>query len=463
MAVDRIRLAVNYRDDAASESNRDKRLWINGRLVEVPIKADGGVIAVVRNPDSSRTSEVVYGSLQDVLGQIDSKQLLKAMIRRPGVPLLRQLLASANGPEPIFLLDEGRFGGQRKGVRVRLLSTGKEQLALVAAKVRPVDGTRAGETVMSRLPECVFVFDSEGRHLATLGGKIGTTGAGSPDRIEILNLGPVEDWFVRVTRSQANGPFDYQSTYYRIASPNRIASPMVESLRYFHYPNSNSWSNGPERVLRYGSLNFELLDNKSRYAGETVGLSPEGVPMNGKITWDADKNRFFGAEMQTVNNRPLFRVDTSWSKEFETLAPKVDQMILLGGVGAYDHWYRWDAVVPEGYEAVVSVTIPQRGKQENAPAKIVRQTLKAGRHMIQFQAKPTDDGSMAKLKLGYGKDQKIQTAATLSFSLDDPPAIHPPIVNTLNPNETVRLVTRTLKDCPEGLTLDVQLERFTNE
>lgn len=52
------------------------------------------------------------------------------------------------------------------------------------------------------------------------------------------------DWFVRVTKFENNGPFEYQSDYYR------IAKPIVPALRYFHYANSNGWSDGPEEITR---------------------------------------------------------------------------------------------------------------------------------------------------------------------------------------------------------------------
>ncbi len=451
--VERLRLAVNFEYEGENgpffnARDREERFWINGGLVDAPLNADDGFVAVIRNPDSSRNSKAIYGTLEDILPKQTSAQLLPVMIKNPSLAILRQLLASAKTkqPEPIELLDEGRRGEEPKGARVHLIPSGDALFALVSARVRPVDGTRANETDMSNLPECVFVFDSGGQYVATLGGEIGTTGAGSAENTSILCLGPEEDWFVRITRFQENGPFEYQSTYYR------IGNPVVNSLRYFHYPNSNAWSNGPEKIARYGSLYFDFPDSRGNRADDTVGMTNDGVSVNGIITWDADQNKFIGVAGQNVEGRPLYKVDTEWSMDFEALTPKANQIILSGGAREHDHWYGWSTFVPEGFEAVVSVFIPQA----DSDAKIIEQKYASGRHTIQFQAKPNDDGQGGSLQLGYDKDQIHK--GTIPLPLGDPSAVHPPIVNVLNPGESTQLVSRSLKGSTDSLTLQVKLQ-----
>ncbi len=450
-AVEQLRLAVNYREEQKPRPVGEKhsRLWLNGALVDLPLKEDGGVVAVVQGAEESRPDRATYGKLADILHGIDSKQLLEKMIERPGLALLRQMLTASDKPypQPIELLDEGRFGLKTKGVKVRLIPTTTSRFALVSAKVRPLNGTRSEETEMSRLPECVFVFDAEGRYVASIGGEIGTTGAGSPENVNIICLGPAEDWFVRTSRFQENGAFEYQSKYYR------IGDSVVESLKYFHYANSNSWSMGPEKVPRYGALHFQFPDRK--YAVSAVGLSPENVAMNAAITWDGDRNQFFGAVSQTIDGRPLFEVDTNWSKDFQALAPRSDQMVLAGGARDYDHWYGWQTVVPKGFEAVVRVTVPQA----EGETQTLEQKLTEGRQMIQFQAKPSEGGQSFSLQLGYGKDQEIQKA-DLPVGAADQPAAAVAVVNIVSSGESVRLVDRPLQNS-SSLTLDVLLNPLT--
>ncbi len=84
----------------------------------------------------------------------------------------------------------------------------------------------------------------------------------------------------------------------------------------------------------------------------------------------------------------------------------------------------------------------------------------AGRHTIQFQAKPSDDGMTAKLQLGYGKDEQIQNAV-LQFKLGEQQQA-PKIVNVLDVQKTVRLVERSLEGSEKTLTLAVNLHQSTD-
>jgi len=170
-----------------------------------------------------------------------------------------------------------------KGIHVQVVPGGDSKFALVGALVHPVDGRRANVTERSELPECVFVFDMQGKLGATLGGAIGTTGAGDPENISSLSLGP-----------------------------------------------------------RYGSLYFDFPGSRGNRADDTVGITNGGVSVNGIITWDADKD------------------------------------------------------------------------------------------MIH--------------------------KATIPLPLGDPPAVHPPIVNVLNPGESTQLVSRSLKGSTDSLTLQVKLQ-----
>jgi beta-lactamase regulating signal transducer with metallopeptidase domain len=438
--VERIRLAVNSND-----------LRVSGELVDAPLKSDSGLIAIVRDPKSERRGRAKYGSLNEILNGANNGQLLQSMIKKPSLAILRQLLSATTSeqPAPVELLGEDHFAEGLNGPRVHLIPVGESVFALVKARVRPLNGTRKDENDMSNLPDCVFAFDSDGKPVAALGGEIGTTGAGSPDRIDILCFGPEEDWFVRATRFQENGPFEYQSVYYR------IGESVVPSLKYYHYANSNSWSNGPERTIRHGKLSFDFPDSPDEYAGQTVGVTAEGVAISGRIFWDGDKNQFFGASAQTVDGRPLYKVDTEWSKDFSALNPKADQMVLSGGIRDYDHWYAWGTVVPEGYEAIVRVSIPS----DTGEPAVLEQKLTAGLRSIQLQLKPSDDQTIVNLHSGYGKDEQIQNGNLPSkLGLQQQP---PAVVNVLDSQKSVRLVERPLEGSEKTLTLEVLLNPLT--
>ena len=88
------------------------------------------------------------------------------------------------------------------------------------------------------------------------------------------------------------------------------------------------------------------------------------------------------------------------------------------------------------------------------------QKLVAGRHMIQFQAKPSDDGLTAKLQLGYGKNEQIQKADLPFKILNQKQA--PAVVNVLDAQKSVRLVDRPLEGSEKTLTLELSLHHSSD-
>ncbi|MDB5392198.1 MAG: TonB domain/peptidase domain protein [Planctomycetaceae bacterium] len=376
-------------------------------------------------------------------------ELLTAMIRQPSLMLLKQLLATTPvpQPEPVELVNAVRNQDVKQGIHVKVVTSGTDQFALVAARVKRVIGDAGGviENEPAQMPECVFVFDRQGQFIASIGGEISQTREGSEDDVDIINLGPKEDWFVRVMRFEEYRPFSFQSDYYR------IANPVVKSLRYSHYPNSNPWSHGPETIPRFGSLYFQSQSqsDRNKLAGETIGATPDGVAVNSIIFWDADRNRFVGPAAQRVKQEALYQVDTQWSREFEALAPKSDQLVVSGGAREYDNWHIWHGIVPNGFVAILTLTLPQATGQ---PVVIEKQ-LAAGPQLLQLRVASTASGTATDLELLIGPEKSTYV---LPLPLGERPAIHPPIVQTVNSGQSVRLLNRPLKSSPDTLTFELK-------
>ncbi len=106
----------------------------------------------------------------------------------------------------------------------------------------------------------------------------------------------------------------------------------------------------------------------------------------------------------------------------------------------------------------LSSTVPQK---EGEP-KVLEQKCASGQHLIQFQAKPFEDGLRVALQLGYGKQEAIQTAE-LPHALGEPPAEQPLIVNTIGPGESVSLLKRSLRSSQDTLRFEVRLQPIANE
>jgi beta-lactamase regulating signal transducer with metallopeptidase domain len=468
-AVERVRLGVNYSPERnpqrTGNQDRAEDLFVRSSLVEVPLARDDGVIVLLPDPDRPNTESttypgiVRYGRLEDILPKRTPADWLAMMIKQPNLAVLRKLLAGANvkHPHPVELLDDRRREAERPGEktsRVQVVSDGADEYAIVEARVRPLSGVRDNENDPQNLPECAYVFDRQGSLLAALGGEVGATGAGDPDEVDLINLGPREDWFVRVTRFEQKGPFEFQSTYYR------LGQPIVNSLQYFHYANSNSWSAGPEQIVRFGHLEFDFPEVRNQLGFKGLGTTADGAKVVPTLVWDGDGNRFVGAAAQRVNTRPLYEVDTTWSKEFVALSPRANQLVIEGGERDYDHWFLWEMAVPEASAAVVTLRFPRRANPRDLVETIER-TLSPGRQLVQFQLKPVRDGAAAKLKLSISDPKqpggKEKLDFDLPFKVGDRPPIHPPITQQLDPQETARVLSRSLTDSTEDLSIDIKL------
>ncbi len=270
--------------------------------------------------------------------------------------------------------------------------------------------------------------------------------------MDIVNLGPNEDWFVRVRKFENNGTFEHQTDYYR------IANPIIPSLRYFHFANSNGWSNGPEKITRWGTLYFDFPSLKDKF--DSPGYSDDGGPaqtaegvlVNRKLTWDGDRNRFVGAVAQFGKGKGLYEVDLNWSKEFEAVAPKLNQLFVTGGEREYDHWHSWHTVVPDKQEMLLTITIPQA---EGEP-KVIEKKLAPGKRHIQVQLKPNNDNTSARLELRF--DSEKPEVSELPIQLGDRPEKHPPISQLLNPGDSARLLEWPLKSSTNAFIVEIKLQ-----
>ena len=321
--------------------------------------------------------------------------------------------------------------------------------------MRPVTGDAAIDpNDRQRLPECAFVFDMQGQLIAAIGGKIGTTipRSPSPERVDVLSLGPEEDWFVRVARFEDSKPFNYQSVYYR------IANPVVRSLKFSHYANSLAWSNGPQKVARPRHFVFRSSRRVRRSStDDATGSTPDDVAVLRDRHWDGDRNRFVGATTQQVADKPLYESRYGVVAGFRiAFAPKPDQLVVSGGAREYNHWHGWDTVVPRRAPKryVIRLSIPQR----EGPPKRVERKLGPGRHIIQIQAEPHNDAPTASLKLWIDKDDKQDLE--LPHQLGDRPATHPPIVQVLNPGESRQLLNRPLKTSPQPFVAEIKFRQM---
>lgn len=367
--------------------------------------------------------------------------LLDQFLEDQRLELFQELL-EASGPanlEPVELVGPtADIHGRKFGPAWRIPSE-DQTLTVVLAKVRPPRPNNTG--FEQEPPRAAFLFGHTGRLIASFGGRLSP--GGSPDFTDVVNLGPVEDWFVRVMGFEKNPPFDFRTAYYR------IAEKPVESLAFFAYPNGNPWSYGPEPVIRYGQLMFNSLNGPALPFG-TLGMTAEQIPMPRVIIWDAENNRFRGAASETVDSRPLYRVDTKWSREFEPIERKPQQLLALGGTRGPSSIWGGPVLVPRGTEAVLILRLPDA---DGKPAReAATKTLAAGIHYIELHAVPDERRTEVRLWI-----DQVKT----TFDLAGVPAAEqpkaPPIVRLLDPAASMTVAEVELTGAETRVSLTVRL------
>ncbi|HVX13870.1 MAG TPA: M56 family metallopeptidase [Pirellulales bacterium] len=467
--VERVRLGVNYfrRDGRSPEEEEkapDKDLFISHTIVEVPLTPDDGLIVLLPNPDKpagggTRRGFVRYGRLEELLPGRTSADLLEALALHPNLAMLRALLAETKirHPQPIELLDDSRRGSRPPGAKatggVQIVSVGENQFTIVEARVRPLVAPSFDNDGINPLPECAYVFDQQGVLLAALGGEWGRTGSNSPDYIDVINLGPREDWFVRVSRFEQNKSFDYLTQYYR------VGNPVTPALKLLHMSHSGGWSTGPQQTKRYGELIFDSPDVRDEQYHQELATLANGAKVISGFLWDGDRDRFIGPSASQIGGQPIYEVDAAWSKDFEALTPEPNQLVVMGG--EYDYGNIWKMAVPDGMGAVVRLTLPQA----SGAAKVFAHRLGPGRQNVQLYFKADGDqlaAAVTHVELRLSDPKQAKKVANFKYpplpdDLGDKPAENPPVIHTLNPQGTARLSQRRLKSGKDSIMLEITL------
>ena len=149
-----------------------------------------------------------------------------------------------------------------------------------------------------------------------------------------------------------------------------------------------------------------------------------------------------------------YEVDTTWSKEFEAVAPKRDQHVITGGHDEHNHAgdsNNWTLVVPEKFEAVATLTFPKA----DGTFDHVERRLGPGLAYLQLflDSPEPNDGKRISLWIS-GKQERFELTREFGKASPDPT----PILRILNPGESAELLNRPVKDSLTGVTLDLKLQ-----
>lgn len=334
------------------------------------------------------------------------RAMLRQLIKSPSEATLISLLKKSDSPQPSvvkLLLDSRRGPNGGDGGSVKVVSTPAGDRFIALASVYPQNETLNDFEREQTLPEAAFVFDPEGKLLAQLGGGFHRGGNRfDGDDVDVVCLGPKEDWFVRVTHFEYGvEPFSYRTSFHR------LADTVIPSFSILHYPNTTSWSNGPEEIERWGELTFDNPKDNADETWKLIGRSDNRNQLQSKQIWDGERNLFVGPTKLFVDNVAMFEVDTEWSKEFAPLKLRADQIAIHGGARSFENWHMWQLVVPESEKVLVEL----RFRDLNGEIQTVQESLQPGYHMLQLQTQKLGERDETQLKLRVDSKEEMSWLA----------------------------------------------------
>jgi beta-lactamase regulating signal transducer with metallopeptidase domain len=461
--VVRIRVKLEGTMDLNGDNLRDASIW---NEIALPAQDDGRVIAVAPLGEKPREPRLQRMSVRLVdfasLLKVSKRELLDALVSENSLVLLRQLLAR-NGfddAEPIAFKPERNWGGyvgskdRSPVIQLPSLSDAaadstvtdseddaKQEQAgrvVVLCSIRPKDATWTDKPPGGFAPDAAFVFGSDGTLIRMLGGGYGAQG--SSQNTTFIDLGATGDFFLWTSSFEKHGPFEMISRVYRLGHEERTA------LTIHHYANSTSWTvrNGTsDPVAEFGALGFEFNGQNIDY--KLGGVTPDRLPVARKIIWDGRLNRFAGAEAQSFENRPLYRVVTEESADFQKLDVKPGDVTAVGGRRDFSNWHQWTVNVQDKHPVNVRLVLTTADGIEKD--LLPRALLSPGQHNLQLQVDPTkqtETESTLRIRVDGGNDDE-QVIPIPRMEIDARPSVAGQSVAESQP-APLRLFDKTLAD-----------------
>ena len=320
--------------------------------------------------------------------------------------------------------------------------------------VRPKNAGWDVKPELSSPPEAAFVFDaSDGSLIAMVGGW--ASAKGDYCSITLWNHGGTDDYFLCASASEEHAPFTYVEQYYRLGQEERPA------LVVFCHPNATAWTGkeGPaEPLSEFGYMIYKFNGNKIDY--RLPGATPEIATVPRKVYWDGARNKFIGPVTQSFDGKPLYRVDTSQSADFQPLDVQPGDIVVGGGRREFENWHGWDLIVPKAKTGQLRLILVDRSGAQPAETELASSKLAAGMHDLQLQFHDTEGSenqSTVEIRIdpkGLDKGTELQTPR---LPVTDAPSVAgQPVARTAK--ETVDLLNRPTIDEAISLVWRLTLE-----
>ncbi len=434
------------------------RVSINGRVgtdgivrqtLEVPAEADQRVVVLIPSTDAPvrnrfRTVDAQYVDPATLL-DVSPAKMLNRLVETPSMAVLNLLLKEAqyDAATPLrFRADRNLLMlNQSNRTPVASVSTDQGQRIVVLCDVRPKDASWDVAPEGRFPPEAAYVFSADGKLVDVIGGW--ASARGDYNSVMLTNLGGTDDTFVETSAFEHHGPFEYLQQWYRLGHESQPA------LTVYGYPNATSWSGrdgAGQPLAEFGYLEFRF--NGKDLAHDRTGIVASGAAAPRKLYWDGRQNRFLGPPSQSFEGEPLYQVMAEHSAAFEPLEVQPGELVIGGGRRDYENWHFWDAVVPHGKTARLTLSTEQQSDGSIVSTELASSTLEAGWHPLQLQIKDSrDDEASSVVNLRTKPDTGDESSLSIPrVPIADVPSVEGVPVARTAADEIILLRRATIQD-----------------
>jgi len=232
-------------------------------------------------------------------------------------------------------------------------------------------------------PTAAFVFDAaSGSLVCMIGG--GVSSSGNQEEVKLINLGGTRDYFIVTAAREIHPPFKSIQHWYQLGQEAKPA------LTIQGHANATRWSGTripalPEAESGWLTFHFEGQQLDFYQCGQL----PNGAMAPRNLFWDSARNQFIGPSEQSVDGKPLYRVDLDNSPQFLPLKVEPGELIVAGGRHYAQNYYQWQCCVPEGKTARLRLFSIDESQAEPVETEYLTQDLQSGPHNLRFQFQPT--------------------------------------------------------------------------
>ncbi len=409
LSVAQLRLIVN--------GHPTRGTYVRNRELVIPRKEDDRIVSLSLTDEVSRRGQdqlLAANYVDPNTGTPqDPRVLLGKIIKTPSLSALRQLLTQQgfDAATPLsFSPDRNVFDDYRNKQPVEVVETEFGQRVAVLCKVRPKDASWKTKPKGRFPPEAAFVFHPDGQLVKMIGGS--QSSRGSYSSISLYNYGGTDDALVRTSYFEPHGPHEMVISFFHLGQPEK---PL---LTLHGLANSIGWSGTKKTANPPAEAGWICFRFNSQDIPESIcGITPLGREVPRFIYWDGVNNQFIGPEEQSVDSKPLYRVDTENSHAYQPVEVLLGQPVVAGGRVCYrsegtgDH--DWQIAIPKGSSGVLKLLTVYDGKEE----ELTNHKIGAGCSNVFLSIKDADgDKSKIDLKLPNKSKKGIVVPRIGSFA-----------------------------------------------